>query len=175
MNKLQLYIASSLDGYIARQDGSLDWLYAVPNPDQLDYGYADFLNGVDVILMGRQSYEEILGFGVDWPYPEHQTYIVTTQADYKAKTPNTMVLNELNAEVLTSIQREKNVWLLGGGQLVGHCLNHELIDEMMICLIPTIIGGGIPLFPSGVKETGFDLVSSENYPSGVLMLTYKKK
>ena len=68
MPKIKLYIAATIDGFIAREDGSLDWLNNHPNPDQLDYGYADFMSRIDTVIMGRKTYEEVLGFGVEWPY-----------------------------------------------------------------------------------------------------------
>lgn len=69
-SKIKLYVASSLDGFIARKNGELDWLMEHPNPNQLDYGYAEFLNGIDTVLMGRKTYEEILAFDVEWPYAD---------------------------------------------------------------------------------------------------------
>lgn len=88
MKKTKLFIATSIDGYIARKDGTLDWLDAIPNPDQLDYGYYAFYETVDTILMGRKTYEEVLGFGVDWPYPDCKTYVVSSNP-VDLKTENT--------------------------------------------------------------------------------------
>ena len=75
--KLKLYIAASLDGYIARPDGSLDWLEGLPNPKKIDYGYQKFYQSIDMVILGRVTYEEILGFGVDWPYGGCKAWVVS--------------------------------------------------------------------------------------------------
>jgi dihydrofolate reductase len=92
-----LYIAASLDGYIARQDGSLDWLENLPNPDQTDHGYAAFLDTIGTVVMGRTTYEQVLGFGGEWPYATMDTKVVTSRKDFNAGTPSTEVVNHLDA------------------------------------------------------------------------------
>ncbi|MGL1886344.1 MAG: dihydrofolate reductase family protein [Reichenbachiella sp.] len=177
MANVQLYIATSIDGYIAREDNSLDWLTEFPNPDQLDYGYATFLEGIDTVIMGRKTYEEILGFGVDWPYPNCDSYVVTTNPDYKIKMDRTFLLNDITEEVISKLRSKskKNVWLLGGGGLNSTFLNLAGIDEIMLCVIPVILGAGKSLFPNAPKETGFELVNSEAFSTGAIMMTYRKK
>ena len=81
MSRLQLYIATSLDGYIAAPDGGLDWLEKFPTPDQLDYGYADFYDQVDTVVLGRHTYETIQQYDVEWPYKNCKSYIATTQSN----------------------------------------------------------------------------------------------
>jgi len=79
MSSIKLYIATTIDGFIAREDGSLDWLEELPNPNQINYGYTDFYATVDKVAIGRKIYEEVLGFGVNWPYEDCKTYVITTQ------------------------------------------------------------------------------------------------
>jgi dihydrofolate reductase len=177
MSEVKLYIACSLDGYIARPNGELDWLNALPNPNSIDYGYNAFIEGIDTIIMGRSTYEEILGFRVEWPYGNCKTYIVTSNVSYTTITENTFVLNEINELQIGKLRSEsqKDLWIVGGGQLITAFLNLNAIDEMQICIIPTIIGEGIQLFPKKPKETTFNLIKSESFATGTVMLTYRKR
>lgn len=177
MNRFKLYIATSLDGYIAREDGSLDWLYALPNPNQIDHGYTDFYATIDTVILGRKTYEEVLGFGVDWPYPDCTTYVVTSDENYQVKIENSQVINTITNEQVDLIkqQSKKHIWIVGGGKLITAFLNLGQIDEMIIAMIPTIIGKGIPLFPDSPKETSFELHNVEAFETGVVNLSYKKK
>ena len=92
MGKTTLYIATTLDGKIARKDGSLDWLYALPNPNQIDHGYGQFLSNIGTTLMGKNTYKEIIGFGADWPYIGMNSYVVTTDKDFKPTTADTFIV-----------------------------------------------------------------------------------
>ncbi len=177
MTKTKLYIATTLDGFIAREDGSLDWLDELPNPNQIDYGYGEFYATIDTVVMGRKTYEEVLGFGVDWPYADCKTYIITSKSDYQTKTENSEVISQLTSETIESIKAEskKDIWVVGGGKVITALLNHGQIDEMMLCLIPTILGKGIRLFPDSPAETKFDLINAETFETGAVILTYRKK
>mgnify|MGYP001797678541 CR=1 FL=1 len=176
MKKLKLYIAMSLDGYIARKDGSIDWLEALPNPNQIDYGYSDFYDTIDTVIMGRTTYDHILGFDVPWPYEKCTTYLATRATDYEAPTPQTKVIQgEIGVASRAIIQEDgKDIWLVGGGQLVAFYLDEGLVDEMLLFVIPTIIGDGIPLFPSPLKERSFQLTSVEKYETGASLLHFTK-
>ena len=117
MPEIKLFIATSLDGYIARPDGSIDWLNEIPNPDNSDFGYNDFYAEIDTLVMGRSTYEEVLSFDVEWPYPDRKCYVVTSKKDLKTPTPNTVLAHELNQEFLETLKKEssRNIWLVGGG------------------------------------------------------------
>lgn len=175
MKKCKLFIAASIDGYIAREDGSLDWLDAVPNPDQLDYGYHAFYDSVDTIIMGRKTYEEVLGFGVDWPYPDCKTYILSSR-EVEIKTENTFLINESLDAMVKEWHKEpgKDIWVVGGGELITSMINLGLIDEMLLTITPVILGSGIPLFPNSPQETKFELIKTESFDTGFVNLTYKK-
>lgn len=177
MTRITLFAACSIDGYIARSDGSLDWLYAIPNPDNIDHGYGDLLARTSSIIMGRITYTDLLGFGIGWPYTDIKTYVVSADPSFNAETPNT---EKLTGDIASSVRRiksnqEKDIWLVGGGQLVTYFLNNELIDRMIISVIPIILGDGIRLFPGKPKETDWTLVDSKSFPTGVTNLTYDKK
>jgi len=175
MVKIQLYIATSIDGFIARKNGELDWLNNLPNPNNLDYGYNNFLSQIDTVIIGRKTYEEILSFGIDWPYGNCKTYVATTDKNYKTKTENSHTINIINKKTIEEIktQSKNKIWVVGGGILISEFLNFNAIDEMIICIIPIIIGSGIKLFPNNPLETKFNLIKSEPFETGAINLTYR--
>ncbi len=176
MAEIKLYIAISLDGFIARENGDIDWLESLPNPNNLDYGYGEFISGIDTVLMGRSTYEKILSFGMDWPYQDCESYIFSRQANYQIKTEKTQATN-LSPESIDLIKSrsQKDIWIVGGGEIISELLNMGEIDEIIICIIPVLIGTGIPLFPNNPKETQFDLVNTETFETGAVSLTYRRK
>lgn len=177
MSKIKLYIATSIDGYIARKNNSLDWLYALKNPNNIDHDYGAFLSSIDAVVLGRSTYEEIMSFGVDWPYADCDTYIVTSNADFKFQTPRTSLLHALDKNAVDQLKAKskKDIWIVGGGRLISGFLDLEAIDEMTITIIPTLLGEGIPLFPNNPKETRFELINAESFETGAVNLNYKRR
>ncbi len=177
MRQIKLFIATTLDGFIARPNGALDWLHEIPNPRGLDYGYNDFLNSVDVIVMGRKTYEEILAFGVDWPYDKSKTYIITKDASYITKTANTCIHNSIDESTIELFKTNtaKNIWVVGGGEIITAFLNLHAISEVTLSIIPILLGEGIRLFGDGLNETSLELLKTEPFDTGIVNLTYKIK
>lgn len=173
MGRLVLYVATSLDGYIARPDGSLDWLDQIPNPDREDHGYHDLLSSTGSILVGRATYEKILSFGIDWPYPEHRTYVVTRDPAYPVATPATRVLSSDLRKGLQALKRgeAKDIWLMGGGILLSSLLGMGEVDRMILSIVPAILGKGIPLFPEGTRESRWRTAGIHHYPTGIVGIT----
>lgn len=172
MAEIILYIAVSLDGYIARTDGSVDWLSAVDD-DNEDYGYQAFYDSVDALVMGSHSYEQILGFG-DWPYAGKTSYVMTSRALSGQRDDVQFVTNDAMKLVdQIKINDHKRVWLVGGGQLASSFHRQGLISEYQLFLIPLTLGKGIPLFsePQAVKQ--LELSQSRTYPQGVVELHYR--
>ena len=104
--RIQLYIATSLDGYIARPDGSLDWLDAVDHPENEDYGYGAFYGGISTVIMGRKTYEEVMSFGVEWPYGNCQTLIATSDRSFRAQTESTGPVHKLDRAAILQLKEE---------------------------------------------------------------------
>ncbi|KAA6339196.1 Dihydrofolate reductase [termite gut metagenome] len=175
MKKIILYIAASLDGRIAEPDGGLEWLTGFPNPEKTDYGYNDLLASVDTVIMGGRTYRELLNMDVIWPYPEQMIYVVSRH-DW-GTMENIRFITENIIETISALRKGqgKDIWLVGGGELVSMLLAADLIDEMRICYIPVILGCGIPLFPEQAKESAWELTGSKPYKSGALMVEYRKK
>lgn len=172
-----LYIATSLDGFIARPDGNLDWLTSIPQPENGDdYGYSDLLKSIGTTVMGRKTYEEIIGFGGEWPYVGIDSYVVTTNNDFTIQSPDTYRLTENVKDFLTDLKSktDKDIWLIGGGQLITKLINENVLDRMIITIIPKIIGEGVPLFANKPNETNWKLIEAKTYDTGVVSLIYEK-
>jgi dihydrofolate reductase len=176
MGKVTLYIATSLDGFIARPDGNLDWLTSTPAPQDGDYGYSDLLGSIGTILMGRKTYEEVIGFGIDWPYIGFDSYVISTKEDLKIQSPDTHLISKDLRDFVLDLKNksEKDIWLVGGGQLVTTFINEELLDKMIITIIPKLIGEGIPLFPNKSQEMNWKLIDTQAYDTSVVCLTYER-
>lgn len=177
MRRIILYIATSIDGYIATPDGGVEWLEEIPNPNKTDHGYNALLDSIDTVLMGGRTYHEIIGFGVQWPYKNKVTYVVSRR--YSNVTPNENV-RFITEDIVSKISELKNeagkdVWLVGGGELTTILLNANLIDEMQLCVAPIILGQGIPLFPNKPKESLWTLKDNKTYDTGMIIATYTRK
>lgn len=178
MPQLILYIAASVDGYIARTDGAVDWLPAPPEPGAgpaEDYGYADFIAGVGVVLMGRVTYEQILSFGGDYPYPGTEAYVFSrTRAGERDEYAQFVDGRDIPGLVYQlKAEQERNIWLVGGGQLIREFLRLDLIDRMELFLLPLLLGEGIPLFPPATPQRSLTLTDCQTYPDGIAQLSYR--
>jgi dihydrofolate reductase len=174
MKKIILYIAASLDGRIAESDGGLEWLTEFPNPEKTDYGYKDLLASVDTVIMGGNTYRDILNMDVIWPYPKQMTYVVSHH-DWGTKE-NIHFITENIIETISDLRNEqgKDIWLVGGGELVSMLLASDLVDEMRIIYLPVILGNGIPLFPEQPKKSKWVLLKNELYKNDVFSIIYQR-
>lgn len=176
MRKLKLYIACSLNGKIARKDGSVDWLEEIPNPEKSDYGYAGFYQSVDTTIMGFKTYKQIMDWGIDFPYKETKNYVFTRDKTHQ-NTAHVEFVSENHIEFVKKLKaREgKDIWLIGGGQINTMLLNAGLIDEIQVFMMPIILTEGIELFEAFPKETLLKLKGSKSFPGGAVELTYTLK
>lgn len=156
---LVLFIATSLDGYIATEDDSLDWLFKVEGEG--DNGYGEFINNVDTILMGRRTYDWVMEMEQgNFPYKDKKCYVFS-----KSENQNTEYVEFINQDVVkfTKDLKEQDggsIWLVGGGNLIHSFIKEKLIDELIITIAPTLIGKGIPLFSKNEFETELKLIST---------------
>lgn len=144
----KVFIATSLDGYIADKNGEIDWLHNIPNPDNLDMGYNNFMKGIDAIVMGKNTFETVCGFDIDWPYAV-SVFVISNSLQTipeKFKDKAELVKGDLN-EIVQQIHAKghQNIYI-DGGKTIQSFLNKNLINEIIITIIPLILGGGIPLF-----------------------------
>ena len=172
MMQVVLYIAASLDGYIAGPNGEIDWLSLVDREGE-DYGYTEFYQSVDAIISGSKTYELAVSFP-EWPYPGKPTFVFTRRP-LKSERDDVSFLSEEVDSAMEKIKAQgfQRVWLLGGGELVRSFLQHGLIDEYIISTIPIILGEGVPLFPPPTPEQSLELISSRQYESGLLQAHYR--
>jgi dihydrofolate reductase len=151
-----IYVAVSLDGFIAEKDGNLDWLDEIPNKTKSDYGFSDFLKRIDCIVMGRKTLEKVLEFE-KWPYTKPVYVLSTTLTELPLKLDGKAEiisgkLNDLIGKL--NSQGFKDLYI-DGGQTIQSFLNEDLIDEMIISTVPIILGDGIPLFANIKRSSKF--------------------
>lgn len=174
--KVSVFIATSLDGFIARKNGDIDWLNdANANvPEGEDCGYQAFMASVDVLIMGRKTYEQVLSFG-EWPYGQTRVIVLSqspikfpdhlpTCIAHSAETPP-MLYNRLAKEGAQHLY-------IDGGVTIQRFLAAGLIDKLTITVIPILLGDGIPLFGSLAKDLQLTHLSSHTYDFGFVQLKY---
>ena len=142
-----IYIATSLDGFIATSDGGLDWLDEIPNPEQSDYGYAEFMDRIDAIVMGRNTFEKVLTFG-KWVY-DKPVFVLSntlTRLPEEIIDKAEIVSGDIKQLINQLNQRGYNNLYIDGGGTIQSFLKEDCIDEMIITKVPILLGNGFPLF-----------------------------
>jgi dihydrofolate reductase len=175
LRKLILYSAVSLNGKIARDDGSVDWLESIPNPDKLDYGYGEFIKTIGTTIMGGNTYRQLIEWDIPFPYVDQENYVFTRKVGQR-DTEFVQFVSDHHVEFTQElIAREgKDIWLIGGGQINTLLLNAGLIDEVHLHVMPLVLPDGVELFEGSPDLSYFDLTHTKQYPGGVLELRYAK-
>ena len=167
-----VFIATSLDGFIARQDGALDWL---PGDDVEPHGYDEFMAGIDAIVIGRKTYETVLAFNA-WPYGKKQVVVLSTRPSKLPAAPDGAVCH-----MMTGTPQEIVAWLakrglqhayIDGGITVQRFLEAGLIQRVIITRIPVLLGRGIPLFGPLARDVRLRHIETRSYPSGLVQSEY---
>lgn len=170
-------IATSMDGFIADKDGGLDWLHSIPNPDNLDFGWADFMEQIDALIMGRNTFEVVCGFDGEWPYAKPvfvlSNTMTTIPESYSDKAE--IVSGPLPQVVKTLNTRGFNNLYIDGGKTIQSFLQADLIDELTITLIPILLGGGVPLFSTLTKPLEFKHISTQVHLDAMVQTHYRRK
>lgn len=175
MRKVKLFIAMSLDGYIADDKGGVDWLTGQNNEDTFD-SYENFVKDIDTILMGWNTYYQIVTelSPNRWVYEDFTTYVFT----HKEHTSSEKIhfINTKPADLIENIKKDngKDIWICGGSDLVGQLIDNDLIDCYYITIIPTLLGSGIGLFEKSSREIKLKLVSTHSY-NGMTDLVYTRR
>ena len=178
MNKKNcVFIATSLDGYIADKNGGLDWLQSIPNPGNNDMGYVEFTNGIDALVMGRTTFETVIGFDVPWPY--NKPVFVLSNRLKEIPDPHkdkAVLVNGTLTEILAQIHQKGYERLyIDGGTTIRNFLKADLIDEMVLTTIPILLGGGSSLFGALPRKLDFELVGTKTFLNQITQRHYRRK
>ncbi|TAL60815.1 MAG: dihydrofolate reductase [Legionella sp.] len=175
--KISVFIATSLDGYIAKEDGSIDWLNSFNEtvPSGEDCGYKHFISTVDTLIMGRKSFEKVCEFDT-WPY-NLPVIVLSKQPNYlipeSLKTKAT-VTSENPKELIQRLTTEKIKHIyLDGGKTIQSFIKENLVDELTITLIPILLGGGCSLFGSLDNPVHLEQIECHSYDFGCVQIKYK--
>jgi len=172
MRKLIYAVGTSLDGYIARLDGSLDFLHLRPS----NYSMGPFFKTIDVGLMGRKTYEVgVRMSGGKFESHGLRCYIFSRSLP-EGERGGAVFVREEPRRVVEELRqkRGKDMWLIGGGELTREFLKEDLVDELYLGIVPVLIGEGIPMFAAGFPQREFTLTESETFSGGLIALKYKR-
>jgi dihydrofolate reductase len=172
MRKVKLFIATSLDGFIAKPDGNIDWLSMVEKPGE-DYGYAAFDSTTDTVIMGRKTYEKVLSFGIEYPHKNKQSYIITQTLTVSGHKDIHYYGGDI-AELIGRLKQQpgKDIFVDGGAQLVNAMMKENLIEEFIISTLPIFLGQGIRLFEGDYPGQKLKLLASTHFESGLVQSHY---
>ena len=168
-----VHIATSADGYIARPDGDLAWLTSRPAPKGF-YGMNTFMRSIDTKLLGRKTYEVSLRMGATFD-AKTRTIVFSRHAPPAAPPSGVEFVNGAMGQFVSRLREipGKDIWLMGGGDLIASCLDEQVIDEFVISVVPVFIGDGIPLIARRHRHVPLDLHSMERFEDGLVQLHYR--
>jgi dihydrofolate reductase len=166
-----VYVAASLDGFIARPDGGIDWLDRMQRPGE-DYGFQRFLESVDTVVLGRKTYDVALGFGA-WPYAGKRV-VVLTHAPRAPRHGEEFFAGAFAALVERLGAAGARRVYVDGGTVISELLRAGLVDDLTVSVIPVLLGDGIRLFHSPMPEQQLELEGSSSFPSGLVQLRYRR-
>jgi len=173
----KVFIATSLDGFISDKNDNIDWLHSIPNPEMDDMGYMAFINQVDGIVMGRNTFETVCGFDIEWPY-EIPVFVLSNRLSdlpQEFKNKAEIVKGALHEVVESLNHRGYKSLYIDGGKTIQSFLQEDLIDEITITRIPILLGGGTPLFGLMDNALQFECIESKIYLGQVVQNVFKRK
>jgi dihydrofolate reductase len=172
MRKVILAAGVTLDGYIARPNGAVDYLF-MPK----DFSMAPFFASIDTIIMGRKTYDVSLQMG-EGSFGKHIASYVLSRARPPGERDGVIFVNEPVTQLIDRIRGQrakgKHIWLMGGGQLAQQFLHADLVDEIHLGIVPIALGEGIPLFPPGFPQRNFKLLENNTFSKGLVELKYQR-
>jgi dihydrofolate reductase len=171
--KVIVHIATSADGYIARPDGDLDWLTSRPAPKGF-YGMNAFMKSIDTTLLGRKTYDISLQLGAKFDGKD-RTIVFSRHAPPADAPPGVEFVNGAIGPFVRQLREQpgKDIWLMGGGDLIASFLDEQAIDEFVISVVPVFIGDGIPLIARRQRHVPLELESTERFDDGLVQLHYR--
>lgn len=176
MRRVILYIAMSLDGYIADRNGGVDWLNGQCNKVENEDTYSKFVQSIDTVVMGWKTYHQLITelSPSEWVYNDYMSYVITHNE--KPSTENIQFVYQSPSSLVQRLKEEegKDIWICGGANIVQQLMQDDLIDRFHISIIPTILGSGIRLFGTLDEELRLKLVKTRNY-NGITEVIYEKR
>jgi len=168
--KVILGLGISLDGYIARRDGSVDFLF-MPK----DYSMAPFFKTIDTAILGRKTYDVAKAMG-GGGFDGKTRFYVMSRTLPPGEREGLIFTQESPASLIAQLRKNngKNIWMMGGGELARDFLRADLIDELYLGVVPVLLGEGIPLFPSGFPQRDLALMENKSYSQGLIALKYER-
>ncbi len=170
----KVFIATSLDGYIADENNKIDWLNEIPNPNNIDCGFANFIENIDALVMGRNTFESVLGFDCEWPYTKPvfvlSNKLKTIPSELKEQV-HLMSGTPLDITTLLNQQGYINLYI-DGGYTIQKYLEYNLIHEMIITVLPILLGGGTRLFASPHSTIRFNHINTQVYLDSIVQSHY---
>lgn len=176
MRKLSLFIATSLDGYIAKPNDDLSFLKLVEKEGE-DYGYTEFTENIDTIILGRKTYDYVLKEIGSSHYDNGQRDVYVITRTERPKVGRTTFYAGNLTDLVKQLKSEngKNIYCDGGAEIINELLQHDLIDEFIISVIPILVGNGTRLFKDNRPEQQLEFVSVKSFDTGLTQLYYKRK
>src|SRR5690349_15301263 len=170
--KVIVHIGTSADGYIARPDGDLEWLTSRPAPPGF-YGMNAFMKSIDTKLLGRKTYEASLELGAN--FGGGRTIVFSRHAPPPGAPKGVEFVSEAVGPFVSRLREQpgKDIWLMGGGELIASFLDAQAVDELFISVAPVFIGDGIPLIARRHRHLTLDLQSVERFDDGLVQLHYR--
>jgi dihydrofolate reductase len=172
MRKVIVYIAASVDGYIAGPNGDMSFLDVVLAEGE-DYGYFDFINSVDTVVQGRKTYDWVMEQVPEFAHEGKETYIMTRTE--RPRKGNVRFYTGDLGELVSNLKNGagKNIFVDGGAEIVHQLLMKGLVDELIVSFIPVLLGGGVRLFQEGLPQQNLKLLSSKEFEKGLVQLHYQ--
>jgi dihydrofolate reductase len=176
MRKISLFIATSLDGYIAKPDNDLSFLRLIEKEGE-DYGYAEFTNTIDTVIVGRRTYDYVLEEIGPSHYDNGQRDVYVITRTERPQVGRTIFYTGDITELVKRLKSEKgkNIYCDGGAEIINELLKHDLIDEFIISVIPVLLGDGIKLFKDGRPEQRLEFITAKTFETGLIQLYYRRK
>jgi dihydrofolate reductase len=174
MSRIRVFVGCSLDGFLAGPDDDLSWLGDPPEDGEDDHGFADFLSQIGALLMGRRTYDIVEGFGGPWPYGERPVLVAT----HRSLQPSGHPVEAVDGAIEDLVDRARSAAgdldvYVDGGLMIRQALDAGLVDEIVLTIVPIVIGAGIPLFAGVNQRHSLDLVEERRLSKGLVQLTYR--
>jgi len=176
-NNNKVFIATSLDGYIADKNGGIEWLHSIPNPDHNDMGYEEFISQIDALIMGRTTFETVCGFDMEWPYEKPVFVLSNSLTDLPEEyTGKVEIVNGDLTEIIKKINNKGYYKLyIDGGKTIQSFLKADLIDEITLTTIPYLLGGGTSLFAELPDRMEFECVTTNLFLGKIVQNKFVRK